>query len=180
MQIYYIDYGHEEWVHWETVRHIPDDLKVYDQVAIHCRLDGLYPTLPNNQWTFESAKFLGALLQEGNRIFRVLVDKFDEYFVNLVKIQIENPLPEYTDPIDVNRRMFEWKYASIEYPRFGKFTDHSVEKVKFTLNKKYCYTFVTFITIRHLFKYFHLTTIYRDTRASILDPCIQGIFVKKV
>ena len=35
--------------------------------------------------------------------------------------------------------------------------------------------FVTFITISHLVKLDH----YRDTRAAILDPCIQGIFYIK-
>ena len=34
--------------------------------------------------------------------------------------------------------------------------------------------FVTFITISSLVKFDH----YRDTRAAILDPCIQGIFKK--
>ena len=33
--------------------------------------------------------------------------------------------------------------------------------------------FVTFIIISHLFKFDH----YRDTRAFILDPCIQGILI---
>ena len=109
-KVFFIDHGHIEWVHWEDLRVMPTELKLFDPIAIKCKLEGCYPTLPNNQWTFEAVDTFKQEITK-NETFRIIVENYDEYFLNLVQVEVFGP---YSEPLNVNKYMFNLRLASIE------------------------------------------------------------------
>ena len=89
---------------------MPTELKLFDPIAIKCKLEGCYPTLPNNQWTFEAVDTFKQEITK-NETFRIIVENYDEYFLNLVQVEVFGP---YSEPLNVNKYMFNLRLASIE------------------------------------------------------------------
>ena len=89
---------------------MPTELKLFDPIAIKCKLEGLYPTLPNNQWTFEAVDTFKQEITK-NETFRINVENYDEYFLNLVQVEVCGP---YMEPLNINKYMFNLRLASIE------------------------------------------------------------------
>ena len=121
-QVFYIDYGQTKWIHWKEARTLPClDLKLIDPIAIRCRLDGCFPTLPNNQWTYDAMKIIKNFM-EGDVKLKIHVEDFDEFFLNDVVVEVDNPSVNNFDPVILNRYLFQAKLAFNEKPPLiGKF-----------------------------------------------------------
>ena len=121
-QVFYIDYGHTKWVHWKEIRKIPSlELKLIDHLAVECRLEGCYPTLPNNKWTYQAVNTIKEFMK-GALMLRIHVDDFDEFFLNNVCVEVDNPSRDNYDPVILNKYLFMTKLATWQKPRLlGKF-----------------------------------------------------------
>ena len=90
-------------------------------MAIGCRLDGCYPTLPSNMWTYEAVNSIKKYMKDNIRL-RIQVDDFDEFSLNNVRVEVDNPSRDNFDPIILNRFLFMTKLASCQKTRlFGEF-----------------------------------------------------------
>ena len=97
-------------------------MKLIDPIAIRCRLAGCFPTLPNNQWTYEAMSIMNFM--KGDVKLKIHVDDFDELWLNEVVVEIDNP--HYDDgelePVVLNRLLFQTKQAfNQKPPLIGKF-----------------------------------------------------------
>ena len=59
---------------------------------------------------------------KGDVRLRIQVDDFDEFSLNNVRVEVDNPSRDNYDPIMLNKYLFMTKLASCQKPRlFGKF-----------------------------------------------------------
>ena len=76
--------------------------------------------MPNNKWTYEAMNTIKKYMKGDVRL-RIQVDDFDEFSLNNVRVEVDNPSRDNYDPIMLNKYLFMTKLASCQKPRlFGK------------------------------------------------------------